>query len=221
MGFLLLMLIIVFSFAQPIKSFKYCGHIEVLSVEGGMPMMPPMMAMGFKGYVSPTGVDPQPPKTCVWAFLETRRGDAYTPTLVVWSDTYAGYHADIYSDPLYIFGHRQEQPSDYSPSGLEQRNREMENYLNNAAGSRVLAEVLKAIKSGRSETSYEDTIEVPIALTAGVVPKVRARYYLYDFEIDPVPPPYIQKLISEGRTKRIHHTPAWKPITVPAELVGD
>jgi len=218
MGFVLLLLLVVLGFAQPMKSFKYCGHIEVLGFEGGMPI--PMMPVVMKGYVSPTGIDPQPPKSCAWVFLETRRGEVYVPTIVVWSDTYTGYHADIYSDPSYIFGHRQEQPSDYSPSGLEQRNREMENYLSNAAGSRVLLEAVKAIKSGSSETSFEDLIEVPIATTPGVIPRVRVRYYLYDFELNPSIPPEVQRLINEGRTKRIPHTPAWKPITLPANLVG-
>ncbi|EDP76395.1 hypothetical protein [Hydrogenivirga sp. 128-5-R1-1] len=220
MKLLFLLTLVVFSFAQPIKSFKYCGHIEVLGFEGNMPMPIPMMPMGIKGYVSPTGIDPQPPKTCTWVFLETRRGDLYVPTIVVWSDTYAGYHADIYSDPSYIFGYRQRQPSDFSPAGLEQRNREMENYLSNAAGSRVLLEVLKAIKSGRPETGFEALIEVPIATTLGVVPRVRVRYYLYDFEVNPVVPPNVQRLIEEGRSKRIPHTPLWEPVTVPADLVG-
>ncbi len=218
MRYLLLLLLVVFGFAQPIKSFKYCGHIEVLGFEGGMPI--PMMPMSMRGYVSPTGIDPQPPRSCAWVFLETRRGEVYIPTIVVWSDTYVGYHADIYSDPNYIFGHRQGQPSDYSPSGLEQRNREMENYLSNAAGSRVLLEAVKAIKSGRSETSFEGLIEVPIAMTPGVIPKVRVRYYLYDFEVNPSIPPNVQRLINEGRMKRIPHTPAWKPITLPSDLVG-
>ncbi len=218
MRYLLLLLLVVFGFAQPIKSFKYCGHIEVLGFEGGMPI--PMMPMGMRGYVSPTGIDPQPPRSCAWVFLETRRGEVYIPTIVVWSDTYVGYHADIYSDPNYIFGHRQGQPSDYSPSGLEQRNREMENYLSNAAGSKVLLEAVKAIKSGRSETSFEGLIEVPIAMTPGVIPKVRVRYYLYDFEVNPSIPPNVQRLINEGRMKRIPHTPAWKPITLPSDLVG-
>ncbi|WP_147425014.1 hypothetical protein [Hydrogenivirga caldilitoris] len=211
--------LISLSLAQPMKSFKYCGHIEVLGLEGGMPMIPPMMAMGVKGYVSPTGVDPQPPKTCVWVFLETKSEDTYIPTIVVWSDTYRGYHADIYSDPYYIFGHRQEQPSDYSPSGLEERNREMENYLNNAAGSRVLVEVLKALGEGKAETSYEDSIEVPIAMTPGVIPRVKVLYYLYDFEPNPAVPVHIHNLINEGRLKRIPHTPYWQPITVPQSLV--
>jgi len=182
-------------------------------------MIPPMMAMGIRGYVSPTGVDPQPPKSCAWVFLETKSGEFYIPTIVVWSDTYANYHADIYSDPYYIFGHRQEQPSDYSPSGLEQRNKEMENYLNNAAGSRVLEEALRAIKSRKSETEFEAVIEVPIALTPGVIPKVRVRYYLYDFELNPVVPPHIQRLIQEGRSRRITHTPSWEPIKIPSYLV--
>ncbi|WP_457601541.1 hypothetical protein, partial [Hydrogenivirga sp.] len=96
---ILLLFSFLVSFAQPIKGFKYCGHIEILSLEGGMPMLPPMMAMGIRGYVSPAGVDPQPPRSCAWVFLETKSGEFYTPTIVVWSDTYANYHADIYSDP--------------------------------------------------------------------------------------------------------------------------
>ena len=215
---LILLVFLTVSFPQSIRSFKYCGHIEVLGFEGGVPF--PMMPMGMKGYVSPTGIDPMPPKTCVWVLLETRQGSSYTPTIVVWSDTYAGYHADIYSDPNYIFGHRRNQPSDFSPAGLEQRNKEMENYLSNAAGSRVLLEVLKAIRSGKKETSFEALIEVPIATTPGVIPKVRVRYYLYDFEVNPSIPPNIQKLIREGRSKKIPHTPSWDPITVPADLVG-
>ncbi len=215
MRILVLLAFVVLSFAQPVKSFKYCGHIEVLGFEGGVPL--PVVV---KGYVSPTGIDPRPPKTCTWVFLETRRGDLYLPTIVVWSDTYAGYHADIYSDPNYIFGHRQRQPSDYSPSGLVQRNREMENYLGNAAGSRVLEEVLKAMKSGKDKATFEATIEVPVAMTPGVIPRVRVRYHLYDFEVDPSPPSYVKDLMDKGRSKRIPHTEGWEPITVPADLVG-
>ena len=215
---LLLLIFLTGSFSQPVKSFKYCGHIEVLGFEGGAPF--PMMPMGMKGYVSPTGIDPMPPKTCVWVLLDTKRGDYDSPTIVVWSDTYAGYHADIYSDPDYIFGHRQNQPSDFSPAGLEQRNKEMENYLSNAAGSRVLLEVLNAIKAGKQETSFEALIEVPIATTPGIIPKVRVRYYLSQFDVNPPIPPNIQKLIDEGKSKKIPHTPAWKPITVPTSLVG-
>ncbi len=220
MGLILILVLTALTFAQPIKSFKYCGHIEVLGFERNAQMPFPIMPMNIRGYVSPTGIDPMPPKTCVWVFLETIQGDVYVPTMVVWSDTYVGYHADIYSDSNYIFGHRQTQPSDFSPAGLEQRNREMENYLSNAAGSRILLEVLKAIRSGKPETSFEALIEVPIATTPGVIPRVRVKYYLYEFEVEPAVPPYVQRLIEEGRSKRIPHTPTWKPITVPVYLVG-
>jgi hypothetical protein len=217
---LFILVMLSFSLSMPFKSFKYCGHIEVLGFTGDGPMMMPPMMMAIRGYVSPTGIDPQPPKSCVWVFLNRESISAYVPTIVVWSDTYMGYHADIYSDPEYIFGHRQNQPSDYSPHGIMERNKEMENYLNNAAGERVLAEILKAIREGKKETRFEDVIDVPIATTPGLIPKIRVMYYLYDIETDPVVPPQIRRLMEKARSKRIPHTPDWKPITVPKHLLG-
>ncbi len=216
--FFLLIVALSFTFAQRLDSFKYCGHIEVLGMEGGMPMMPPMM-MNMRGYVSPTGIDPQPPRTCVWVFFEVRSGDAYVPTIVVWSDTYTGYHADIYSDPNYIFGHRGKQPSDYSLSGLEARNREMENYLSNASGSRVIEEALRAYRGGKRETTFETVIDVPIPMSPDLIPKLRVKYYLYDFQPNPIPPPEVTELMRTGKAKRIPHTASWTPVRVSASLV--
>jgi len=213
----LVLLVLSLSFGSDIRVFKYCGHIEILGLEQGQ--MPFMLPVNIQGYVSPTGIDPQPPKSCAWVFLDRERGDVFIPTIVVWSDTFSGYHADIYSDKDYIFGHRQNQPSDYSPNGLLERNKEMENYLKNAAGERVLREVLRAIREGKGEATYEDVLDIPIPATPGFVPKVRVKYYLYDFEVNPEIPDYVKKLMEEGKNKKIPHTPDWKPITVPKELI--
>ncbi len=217
----LIFFVIVFSlsFGLNLKSFKYCGHIEILGFAGQGPIMMPPIMMTMRGYVSPTGIDPQPPKSCAWVFLETKKRNVYLPTIVVWSDTYSGYHADIYSDTSYIFGHRNQQPSDFEPTRIMSRNREMENYLRNAAGERVLAEVLKAIKAGKPETSFEDMIDIPIATTPGIIPRIKVRYYLYEFGVNPEVPLHIQNLINTGRNKAIPHTPSWVPISISANLV--
>jgi len=206
-------------FGGNLKSLKYCGHIEITGVEGNIPIMMPMAMMVVGNYVSPTGIDPKPPKSCAWVFFDTSKGNFYLPSIVVWSDTFTGYHADIYSDPQFIFGHRREQPSDYESSGIMSRNKEMENYLNNAAGSKVIAHALRALRRGKRETTFENIIDVPIPMTSGLVPRLRVRYYLYEIEANPPVPQNVERLIELGRSKRIPHTSSWIPISVPAELL--
>jgi len=202
-------------------TIKYCGHLLITGIDNPQPHMYPPFVMGaLVGlYISPTGMEPMPPKTCVWVFFDTKRGDKYIPTIVVWSDTQSGYHADIYSDPAFIFGHRQNEPSDYEPHGIPVRNKEMENYLNAAAGSHVLERVLKALKRGDKEVSFDWVIDAPIPTSPGVIPRLRVKYYLYDISRDPNVPLFVRTLMERGKNKRIPHTPTWVPIRVPATLV--
>lgn len=161
--------------AAALERFSYCGTIQVVgdpqTAEGvALPIVGQLFPLLRGGYVGPVGITPIPPRSCAWVVLGEVRGDRYLPTIVVWSDvpTPISYHADIYSDPRGIFGHRQEQPSDYNPAGLAERTREMEKYLDAAAGEPVLLAVLDALRAGRTTATLERDLPVPLPAGAGM-----------------------------------------------------
>jgi hypothetical protein len=196
-----------------VRVLHYCGYIELLRPADTNVPLP------FRGYVSPTGIEPTPPKSCVWAFFEVKRDGRYLPTLVVISETRSGYRADIYSDAEKIFGHRQDEPVDYRPEGLEDRVREMEGYLDLAAGSRVLKEALGSLREGRRKTTFRDVISLPLPFSPIYLQRFVASYTLYGIEWTDRVPREVRKLMEKGRSRNVRHSPDWKPITVPADLV--
>jgi len=210
--------------AAALERFSYCG---VLRVTGGpqtpqAPAMPMMPMMGFVGgYVGPLGVTPIPPRTCVYVILGEAKDGRHTPTIVVWSDMPppVAYHADIYSDPEGILGHRQSQPSDSTPEGLMARTREMEAYLDAAAGEPVLRAVLDALREGREATLLDRDLPVPLPAAGGTAITVPVRYELTEIRGDAAFPPEIERLIALGRERRHPHSPEWKPVAIAAERV--
>ncbi len=210
--------------AAALERFSYCGTLQVtggLRTEQG-PAMPMLPMMGFVGgYVGALGVTPLPPRTCVYVTLGKARGGRHLPAIAVWSDMPppVSYHADIYSDPEGIFGHRQRQPSDYEPSGIMNRTREMERYLDAAAGEPVLLAVLDALRQGRERTSLDREIVLPTYGNAGPRLTVPVRYELTEIRADARFPEEIRRLIALGRERRHPHSPDWRPIAVPADKV--
>jgi len=208
--------------AAALERFSYCGTIQLTGGMNGpwgtampaMPAAPPFLG----GYVGPTGITPMPPRSCAYVILGERKDGHHTPAIVVWSDVPppAAYHADIYSDAEGIFGHRQNQPSDYEPSGLAARNREMEAYLDAAAGEPVLKAALEALREGRTTAELERTLPVPAPLMGGAAFTMPVRYRLTEIRADAAFPPEVERLIALGRERRKPHSSDWRPIRVPA-----
>ncbi len=210
--------------AAALEQFSYCGSIEVTGPPRGgivnlIPVSQRRMVIGM--YVGPTGIVPEKPASCAYVKLGKPAGGVYHPRIVVWSDVPGArpYHADIYSDPKGIWGHRQKEPSDASPAGLMARNREMEAYLDNAAGTPVLAAALKAIARGRKTTRFKRTLKAALPFAGGMTVTVPTRYRLHDFTADKPFPPRIERLFRKGERRRKPHSPDWRPITVRAALV--
>ncbi len=209
--------------AAALERFSYCGTIQLTGGTNGpggtaMPAMPAPMPM-FGSYVGPTGLSPMPPRTCAYVILGEPKDGRHTPAIVVWSDVplpVMAYHADIYSDAEGIFGHRQNQPSDYEPSGLAARNREMEAYLDAAAGEPVLKAALEALREGRTTAEFERMLPVPVPMEGGRTFTMPVRYRLTEIRADADFPPEIERLIALGRERRKPHSPDWKPITIPS-----
>ncbi len=212
MAILILLALVGFIFGLE-RVLHYCGYIELLRPADTNVPLP------FKGYVSPAGIEPDPPESCVWAIFEIKKGSEYTPTLVVISRTKGGYRADIYSDPERIFGHRQGRSVDSSPSGIDIRVKEMENYLSLAAGSRVLKEALKALKDGKSETSFQKVVPLALPFAPTLPQRFVALYRLYDIRWADELPKEVRELVDKGRSKNVRHSKDWNPISVPADLV--
>ena len=211
------------SAAQAIERFSFCGTIRVTGEPEGLVLpvpfitLPPLRGM----YVGPTGFTVQAPKSCAYVIPGPAQRGRHEPTIVVWSDVSVPrpYHADIYSDPEGIFGHRQAEPSDASPSGLMERTREMEAYLDAAAGTPVLEAVLKAIRAGRTTARLDRRLAVPLPMAAGMTVTTPVRYELGEFRVNAPFPDRIERLIRLGRERRHPHSPEWVPITIPAELL--
>ncbi len=208
--------------AQAVERFSYCGTLRVTgglqTPEGTvMPAMPMMPFIG--GYVGPLGITPMPPRTCVYVTPGPVRDGRHVPAIVVWSDMGAPmpYHADIYSDAGGIFGHRREQPSDFEPAGLMARTREMEAFLDAAAGGPVLLAVLDALRQGQDKTSLDrDLIPLFLSGAAGQEVTLSGHYEITEIRADARFPAQVGKLMGEGRKRRHPHSPQWKPITIPA-----
>ncbi len=206
--------------------------MEVLSPSGS-----PTVPVDTIGYVSVRGVERSPPKTCVWVLFERRVRGYYLPTIVVWSDSVDGYHADIFSDSEYVYGHRKDKPVDFSRRGLRDRVRELEVFLRSSAGDRVIAEAIRAYLAGKEDTEFRDFVEVVLPpspanlpltfsfesrhyiIPGRVLPKLAVRYFLYDLKLVSDLPPEVKELIKEGRSRAIGHTVPWTPIRVPVDLV--
>jgi len=208
--------------AVALERFSYCA---TLRVTGGLQtpegtVMPMMPFMG--GYVGPLGIAPVPPRTCVHVILGPPRDGRHVPAIVVWSDMTLpmSYHADIYSDAEGIFGHRQQQPSDFEPANIMARTREMEAFLDAAAGEPVLLAVLDALRQGQDKTSLDrDLIPVFLAGAPGEAITLSGYYEITGIRADADFPAQVEKLIREGRKRRHPHSPQWEPITVPASKV--
>jgi hypothetical protein len=202
--------------AKPVRSlerFSYCGTMQVR--EGAsVPLIPVRIPPG--SYVGPTGVTTAPPRTCVYVILGEPRGGRYHPTLVVWSDVPSpAYHADIYSDPEGIFGHRQQEPSGQDLPRI----REMESYLDAAAGVPVLLAVLDSLRKGRSTATLDRVVKVPVPAGGGMGFELPVRYQLTEIRANPTFPPHVLRLMEQGRARRAPHSPEWQPITIPVERV--
>lgn len=197
---------------QALERFSYCGDLQLAET----PPMPMPMASGPL-YVGPLGITPIPPRSCTYVLLGKPHDGRYTPTLVVWSDVPPplAYHADIYSDAERIWGHRQGTPSAGDPA----RNREMETYLDAAAGAPVLETVLDAIAAGRQTATLERELLVAMPFGGGQAMPMKVRYRLFEFRTGGDFPPPVRKLIAEARRQQSPHTPQWQPVTLPAERV--
>ena len=208
----LLLLGLLIPSAQALERFSYCG--ELLLVEE-MPMPMPMAPGPL--YLGPLGITPMAPRSCTYVLLGQPQDGRYWPTLVVWSDVPPPmtYHADIYSDRERIWGHRQHTPSAGDPA----RNREMEAYLDAAAGTPVLEAVLAAMAAGHQETTLEREVPVPMPFGGGPAMPMKVRYRLFEFQRDGRLPTAVRQLIEEARQQRSPHTPHWQPITLPAARV--
>lgn len=197
---------------RSLERFSYCGTLQVR--EGAsVPLLPVPIPPG--SYVGPTGLTAAAPRTCVYVVLGEPRDGRHTPTIVVWSDVPSPrYHADIYSDAHGIFGHRQQEPS-----GPDERVREMERYLDAAAGEPVLRAVLASLREGRSTATLDRDLDVPIPMAGGLSVRLPVRYTLTEIQADPTFPEHVRRLLEAGRARRHPHSPDWKPITVPEEYV--
>ncbi|MDQ7038754.1 MAG: hypothetical protein Q9N26_06100, partial [Aquificota bacterium] len=117
MTFLLLLAVLGTAFGE-VSVLHYCGRIEVLRPADTNVPLP------VRGFVSPRGVDPSPPKSCVWVVFGEKEGSEYIPVLVVVVSG-KGYRVRIYSD--------QERILTAGGLGVE----EAETFLNLTAGGRV------------------------------------------------------------------------------------
>ncbi len=200
------------------EGFSYCVTIQITGGPAtGNTRLPRMMPPVTGLYVSPTGVSPVAPHTCVYVRLGKPKRGYYMPTIVVWSDVPPpiSYHANIYSDPEGIFGFRQQQPSDFTPTGIRERNREMEAYLEAAAGEPVLRVVLRALREGKEMAGFARTLPVPVPGGGGMTVAMPVHYRLSVIRAGIDFPPKIQRLIELGRKRRTPHSPHWHPIRIP------
>lgn len=195
-----------------LERFSYCGELQLAET----PAMPMPMASGPL-YVGPLGVTPFPPRSCAYVRLGKPVDGHYTPAIVVWSDVPPPmpYHADIYSDAQRIWGHRQGQPSAGDPA----RNREMEVYLDAAAGTPVLEAVLDALGQGRDTAELERALPVAMPFAGGESLRLKVHYRLFDIRRDAPFPAEVQQLIREARRQHSPHTPQWQAIRIPVRRV--
>ncbi len=215
------------------RVFHYCVSIEVLSPAGG-PTVPPK---DLVGYVSPRGIEPDPPKICTWILFERREGEYYLPTVVVWSNSTDGYHVDVFSDQRFIYGHRKDKPLDFSLRGLQDRIEDMEVFLKNVAGKDVIIRALETFLEGKEKESFEKLIEVVLppspaelpltfsyesrhyVIPSKILPRLKVRYHLYTIYLKDRLPPHIRDLVRIGKRRSLPHTDSWKPVKIHADLV--
>lgn len=212
--------------AAALERFAYCGTLQIAGLpkaeQAPAPVQNFLLLFPVEGlYVGPTGTTPMAPRTCVHVILGEPRGGHYVPEILVWSDVPPpiAYHADIYSSAEGIFGHREEEPSDYTPKGLEERTREMEAYLEAAAGEPVLRAVLEALRAGRDWAELERELPVPLPEGAGMTVTMPVRYRLDEIRVPETLPDDIERLRRLGRERRHPHSPDWRPIRIPVEAV--
>jgi hypothetical protein len=194
--------------AEPLKQFSYCGEIRI---ELPLPMAGAGMPQTWLGAMGPT---PAPPRSCAYVRLGQAKDGQYRPMIVVWSDGDfpMPYHADIYSDQKGIWGRRNagmpgmEGAAPDDPAAI----RDMELFLDAAAGSPVLQTVLRALRAGRHEASLDRRVHI------GDGAPVAAHYRLFDFRANARFPERVERLIHEARAHRHPHDRSWKGIVVPA-----
>ncbi len=232
MRFLIISLLAVnLSLGGSLKIFHYCGHIEVLSPN---PMIPPGRVVG---YVSVRGVEPSPPKTCVWVLFENIKGKDYLPTIVVESSSVDGYKVDLFSDSEFIYGYKGGKSLDFNRRGLKDRIVDMEIFLKNCAGTKVILKALRAYVEGKDEVEFRDFIEVVLPpspatlpftfsyesrhyiIPTNILPKLGVRYFLYNFSFEENIPSHLRKLVKEGREKALRHSFRFKPVKIPVSAV--
>ena len=209
--------------AETLKQFSYCGEIRIQSPAGGGAMMMPGMPAGMMPatWISAVGPAPTPPHSCAYVRLGKAEKGKYTPTIVIWSDgdMPVPHHADIYSDAHGIWGHRQSAVPGMA-SGVPDDPavvRDMEAFLQAAAGPAVLKRVLEALRNGRDHIEFDGRDS---AGPGGGAP-VGLHYSLKRIRANPAFPSQVKELMRKARQHLRPHGSQWKVIIqVPVGWVG-
>ena len=194
---LILLLAVLGSAFGDVGVFRYCGRIEILRPADTNAPLP------VRGFVSPEGIEPGPPKTCVWAVFERKEGSEYIPVLVVVVESKKGYRTTIYSDQKRIL-----------VTGRLSRE-EAEAFLNLIAGREVLETALRSFKEGRRKVTFREVISLTFPIRARFV----AGYTLHDIDWSGRVPEHVISFVERGKGTDLRHSPSWRPVRISSELV--